>query len=72
MRKHEDALVQCPYYRYDQDGCIHCEGITGDSILRLGFHTPGSRKLHKHAHCHSAWTTCPIAQMQNHRYSYEP
>lgn len=69
---YEDALVQCPYYRYDRDGCIHCEGITADSTLRLGFGAPHGRMQHKRTHCHRAWTTCAIAQMQNARYGYEP
>ena len=68
----EDALVRCPYYRYDSGGCIFCEGISQVSTLRLSFHSPSERLIHKKAYCHSRWTGCGIAQMQNARYDYQP
>lgn len=71
-RRHEDPLIQCPYYRYDSDGCIHCEGVCGLSTLRLGFSVPSGRLEYKKAHCRSDWPACAIAQMQNRRYGYEP
>lgn len=68
----EDELVRCPYYRYDTQGAIHCEGVSDVSILRLSFRDRGARLQHKKAFCRSCWTGCSIAQMQNARYDYQP
>ena len=68
----EDALVRCPYYRYDSDGCIFCEGISEASTLRLSFRTPHARRKHKIEFCRNCWTGCALAQMQNNRYDYCP
>lgn len=68
----EDIFAKCPYYRYDSEGCIFCEGISETSTLRLSFHNPKARRQHKHDFCRNCWTGCAIAQMQNRRYSYSP
>ena len=53
--------VQCPYYRFDIDVRLVCEGITQDvSTINLIF--PDREKLLKHRReqCSRCWEECPI------------
>lgn len=68
----EDALVRCPYYRSVGRQSIHCEGVTENCGLRLGFATFAQRSQHRQKFCRRDWAGCPVAGMLNRLYDYEP
>jgi hypothetical protein len=53
--------VKCPYYRFDHDVRLVCEGITQDmNTINLVF--PDRERLlqHRREQCSRCWEDCPI------------
>ena len=68
----EDAFVQCPYYRRDGFQAVYCEGVQDDCGLRMRFRDLEGLRKFKKLRCRDDWVGCPVAQMLNRLYAYEP
>lgn len=68
-----DADAVCPFYRWQQNQKICCEGIVDNSTLHLAFAVPEDRLRQVVQHCNSinGYPTCPIAKMLNEKYEQE-
>ena len=69
----EDYDAQCPFYRREDGLVLVCEGVTPESSLGLRFAQKQQKRAHKAVFCICAnWKNCPVAQMLNRMYDYDP
>ena len=68
----EDAFIRCPYYRYEGEQSVHCEGVQKGNGLRMGFATRRQKYKYKSRLCQKDWGKCFIATMLNAIYDYTP
>lgn len=73
MGKHnftKDAV--CPYYKYEAQQVIYCEGPEDNTALHLAFSVKQDMKQYMSEKCRDCWGKCMIARMLNGKYDYEP
>lgn len=68
-----DKNVVCPFYKWQDNQKICCEGIVDNSTLHLAFASPADRLKQVVKHCNSMdrYPTCPVAKMLNEMYEQE-
>lgn len=71
--KHEDHLVQCPYYKTNNVQAIYCGKLNEDGIaLRMEFDSHSALLEHKGKFCRrSCYGECPLAKFLNLKHDYE-
>lgn len=71
--KHEDHLIQCPYYKTNTIQTIYCGKLNEDGMaLRLEFLDHKSLIDHKGKFCRrSCYGECPLAKFLNLKHEYE-
>ena len=70
--KHEDHLVQCPYYKTNTSQVIYCEGLEDGMVLHLAFATHAQLIDYKGRFCRrSCYNECPIASLLNRKWGYD-
>lgn len=57
-----DANIVCPFYGFDGDQKIHCEGFSKSTRIQLAFASKEARREHKKAYCKSmeGCKECPL------------
>lgn len=72
MSKHSYSKnVLCPFYKYEGQQLIYCEGVVPGSALHLAFDTKGRHKAYRETYCENCYKKCMITQMLNRKYDYE-
>ena len=72
MGKHSYTKdVVCPYYKYEAQQMIYCEGVEDKTALHLAFDSKQGKKDYMKFHCRECWKRCLIAQMLNRKYDYD-
>jgi hypothetical protein len=72
MGKHAyGGLVICPYYKYESQQMIHCEGVMPNTALHLAFDAKDKMRAYRNAYCEKCYNECLIAGMLNRKYDYE-
>ena len=70
--KHEDYLVQCPYYKTDTRQVIFCEGLEDGMAIHLAFATPQQLINYKVRFCRRLeYGSCPLARILEEKYDGE-
>ncbi len=73
MKRRQDVLIRCPFYKNEDRQKIVCEGVRDGTALHLTFDAnPDLSKLgirdYKTVYCKGRWEDCLIAQMLNKKY----
>ena len=72
MGKHAyGGYVQCPFYKYEGQQLIYCEGVEPETALHLAFNTKDKMRAYRKKYCEGCFNRCMIAQMLNRKYDYE-
>ena len=72
MGKHSyGGYVICPFYKYEEQQIICCEGVDDNTALHLTFASKRDIREYRKAKCENAYKTCMICQMLNRKYDYE-
>ena len=70
--KHEDHLVQCPYYKTNTSQVIYCEGLEDGMVLHLAFATHAQLIDYKGRFCRrNCYKQCPLAKILNQKWGYD-
>lgn len=70
--KHEDHLVQCPYYKTNTSQVVYCEGLEDGMVLHLAFATHSQLIDYKGRFCRrSYYSQCPVAGLLNRKWGYD-
>ena len=70
--KHEDHLIQCPYYKTNNSQVIYCEGFEDGMVVHLAFATHTKLVEYKGKFCRrSCYNKCPLATMLNRKWEYD-
>lgn len=71
--KHEDHLVQCPYYKTNNAQAIRCGKLSEDGIaLRMEFASHSALLEHKGEFCRRcSYGECPLVKLLNRKHEYE-
>ena len=67
----ENAYVLCPYYKYESQSVIYCEGNEDDSSIHMAFSSSTQRKQYEKQFCQQCWKDCLIADAHNRRWEYK-
>lgn len=65
---YKQVYVKCPFYQYDENMKITCEGFVIDSSLRLIFHSPADYNNYIGHYCSNRYHDCPIAKLLDNQY----
>lgn len=69
--KHEDHLIQCPYYKTNTSQVIYCEGLEDGMAVHMAFASHAQLIDYKGRFCRKdCWKNCFLAKIQNQRYDY--
>lgn len=71
MKNMVDAVVKCPYYKFEERQKIFCEGVQKGTALHLAFDTPANLKDYKKRFCKGCYNQCLIAGMLNRKWGYD-
>lgn len=72
MGKHGfGSNVVCPFYKYEGQQMIYCEGVDDNTALHLAFASKHDMREYRKGKCESDYKTCMICQMLNRKYDYE-
>ena len=72
MSKHAFGKdVVCPYYKYEGQQMIYCEGVEENTALHLAFASKTDMRDYRKAKCERCWKGCMIAQMLNRKWNYD-
>ena len=67
--KHEDYLVQCPYYKTHTRQVIYCEGLEEGMAIHMAFATPAQLTNYKCRFCRRLeYKNCPLARILEEKY----
>ena len=66
----ENAFVRCPYYKYERQCVLYCEGQEAGSSLHMAFSSGTRRKEYEQKFCQQNWRACMIAAVHNRRWDY--
>ena len=70
--KHEDHLVQCPYYKTHTSQVIYCEGLEDGMAIHMAFATHAQLIDYKSRFCRrSYYGQCPLAKILNQKWGYD-
>ena len=70
--KHEDHLVQCPYYKTNTSQVIYCEGLEDGMVIHLAFATHPQLVDYKCRFCRRSWyNQCSVAGILNRKWGYD-
>ena len=67
----ENAFVQCPYYKYERQSVIYCEGHGEISSIHMAFASSTQRKQYEKQFCQNCWKDCMIANAHNRKWDYK-
>lgn len=67
----ENAFVRCPYYKYERQSVIYCEGCAENSSIHMAFSSSTGRKKFERRFCQKQWKDCMIATALNGKWEYE-
>ena len=71
MKRRCDAIVKCPYYKFEEKQKIYCEGVQAGTAIHLAFDTCPSLKDYKRQFCKGCWQKCQIAESHNRKWGYD-
>ena len=71
MRRKEDWMVQCPYYKGEEKQMIFCEGVQEGSAIHIAFDTSSNLRDYKNHFCRGCYNKCLLAGMQNRKWGYD-
>ena len=71
MKHYVSKSVRCPFYHWEEERWICCEGVARETWLRLTFSTRTAFANYKGRVCCGDYETCPIAQMLTKKYEEE-
>lgn len=60
--------VLCPFFKYDDNQRITCEGIIPHSNIRHIFHSPAAYNKHMTEFCCNRYRDCEIAKLVDEKY----
>lgn len=65
-----DKDAVCPFYRWQDNHKICCEGIIDNSTIHLAFASPADRQQQVEERCNSmeGYPKCPVSKMLNDKY----
>lgn len=67
--KHEDHLVQCPYYKTNASQVIYCEGLEDGMAIHMAFASHAQLINYKGRFCRKfEYWNCPIAKILEEKY----
>jgi len=66
----ENPYVKCPYYKYERQAVIYCEGAEQGSCIHMAFAAGTRRKEYKKQFCENCWHTCMVADAHNRKWDY--
>ena len=69
-RAYECKDVVCPFYKYEKDGKLYCEGIYKNCCICQSFPSNVSKMTHKVKYCMdlAGYPTCPLYKAGNEKY----
>lgn len=67
----ENPFVQCPYYKYERQSVIYCEGCVENSSIHMAFASSTGRKAFEKQFCQKGWKDCLVAAALNGKWAYE-
>lgn len=70
MKHRVDAIVKCPYYKFEDRQVIYCEGPQDGTATHLAFSTAPKLREYKGQYCKGCWKKCPLAEMLNRKWDY--
>lgn len=68
---YKQVYVKCPFYHYDENMKITCEGVIPGSSLRTIFHSPTVYSNYMKLYCSNRYNDCPIAKLIDDQYDEE-
>ena len=73
MPQNVSKQVKCPYYKWNKDDRISCEGVDRTNGIMLIFHSPTDLKEYCKKYCNDIFNykKCLLCRMQNQRYGEE-
>lgn len=67
--KHEDHLVQCPYYKTNASQVIYCEGLEDGMAIHMAFASHAQLIDYKGRFCRRMnYGACPLARILEEKY----
>ena len=70
--KHEDHLVQCPYYKTNTSQVVFCEGLEEGMAIHMAFASHTQLVDYKGRFCRrSCYNQCPLAKILNQKWGYD-
>lgn len=70
MKRRQDTLVRCPYYKGEESQVLFCEGVQRGTAIHLAFDENENLKGYKNSFCKRCYNRCLIAEMLNRKYDY--
>lgn len=64
----DNVNVTCPFFKYESNKEIVCEGVVDGSDNRIRFTGIKNKKSFEEIHCCSDYKNCPIAQALYKKY----
>ena len=69
MSKHSFGKnVVCPFYKYEGQQLIYCEGVDDHTAIHLAFASKQELRDYRKAKCEDRYKSCMICQMLNKKY----
>lgn len=65
---YDDKNVRCPFYQYERDNKIYCEGLIKNSVTSTNFKNKSALKEHKNGICSEAYKDCPLYKALTKKY----
>ena len=70
--KHEDHLVQCPYYKTNTSQVVYCEGLEDGMAIHMAFASHAQLIDYKGRYCRrNCYNQCPLAKILNQKWGYD-
>ncbi len=63
MNSYESKYAKCPFYHYEQQGKICCEGVNDQSSLHLAFGDAKDKKCYQKTFCFTGYQKCRLYHM---------
>lgn len=69
MRHYCSNEALCPFYKYEDDQLIYCEGVQNGCSIRLSFAYARDSLKYKMDYCRKDYEKCRVARMLNEKYN---